>query len=52
MELGDRSGPACASTVSTVLDGSPFFPRVTEGTFFPGNLFRDAGIDYSKAGVK
>ncbi|ECC3555390.1 hypothetical protein AU825_24895, partial [Salmonella enterica subsp. salamae] len=52
MELGDRSGPACASTVSTVLDGSPFFPRVTEGTFFPDNLFRDAGIDYSKAGVK
>ncbi|EGT0664306.1 RHS repeat protein, partial [Citrobacter werkmanii] len=50
IELGSMTGPVCASTVSTVLDGSPFFPRVTRGTFFPGNLFRDAGIDYSKFG--
>lgn len=30
---------SCASNVSTILHGSPYFPHVVPGTFFPGNLF-------------
>jgi RHS repeat-associated protein len=33
----------CAVNVSNVLNQSPYFPHVTSGTLFPGNLFRDAG---------
>ena len=33
----------CAINVSNVLSQSPYFPQVTSGTVFPGNLFRDAG---------
>ena len=33
----------CARNVSNVLNQSPYFPHVTSGTIFPGNVFRDAG---------
>jgi len=34
---------ACAANVSTILDGSSYFPRVKAGTIFPGNLYNAAG---------
>lgn len=42
---GPGYGPSCAQHVSTVIAGSRLFPRVRPGTFFPGNLFRDAKQD-------
>jgi RHS repeat-associated protein len=39
---GNKSGPVCAKTISNILQGSPYFPGVQGGTFFPGNLGRDA----------
>ncbi len=33
----------CAINVSSALHGSPDFPNVKSGTFWPGNLYRDAG---------
>jgi len=42
VDEGPQSGPRCAIAVSDVLSGSPNFPSVKPGTFFPGNLFRDA----------
>ena len=39
---GAMSGPMCARAVSNVLGGSPNFSSVQPGTWFPGNLFRDA----------
>ena len=32
----------CAINLSDVLSTSPYFPNVKPGTFWPGNLFRDA----------
>lgn|GEM_PF-554960 len=42
LELGAQSGLSCARASSTVLSGSPYYRSVVPGTFFPGNLFRDA----------
>lgn len=38
MELGDRSGPACATTISTILEGSPFF-LVLQGELFSQGIY-------------
>jgi len=38
---GPQGGPVCSVAVSNVLGGSTWFPSVTPGTWFPGNLFRD-----------
>jgi RHS repeat-associated protein len=42
LELGGQAGLSCARASSTVLSGSPYYRSVVPGTFFPGNLFRDA----------
>ena len=39
---GPQGGLACSISVSNVLSGSPYFPNVSPGTLFPGNLFRNA----------
>jgi hypothetical protein len=36
-------GFQCARSVSDVLAGSPAFPEVDADTFWPGDLYRDAG---------
>jgi len=43
LELGPGFGPQCAIKVSSVIGGSSSFPDVEPGTFFPGNLYDDAG---------
>jgi RHS repeat-associated protein len=40
LDEGPKAGPYCSTAVSNVLSGSPYFPNVEAGTFFPGNLFR------------
>jgi hypothetical protein len=42
VDVGPGYGPQCAQRVSTVLAGARLFPGVEAGTFFPGNLLRDA----------
>jgi hypothetical protein len=42
IQMGGQSGMRCAISVSNVLSGSQYFRSVDPGTFFPGNLFRDA----------
>jgi RHS repeat-associated protein len=42
MELGGQAGLSCSRASSSVLSGSPYYRSVAPGTFFPGNLFRDA----------
>jgi RHS repeat-associated protein len=42
MEIGPKGGLACSMAVSDVLFGSPYFPGVKAGTFFPGNLAKGA----------
>jgi hypothetical protein len=39
---GPQGGLACSISVSNVLGGSSYFPNVSPGTFFPGNLYRNA----------
>jgi hypothetical protein len=39
---GPQGGLACSISVSNVLSGSSYFPKVNPGTFFPGNLYRSA----------
>lgn len=41
-EIGPGFGPSCAANVSDVIGGSPTFPNVKPGTFFPGTLFNQA----------
>lgn len=37
---GRQGGFTCAIAVSNVLGGSPYFPGIIPGTFFPGNLLK------------
>lgn len=41
----------CVVNVSKVLNQSPYFPHVTSGTLFPGNIFRDAGKKIIKLNI-
>ena len=42
MNMASPGIATCAINVSNALQGSPNFPNVIPGTFWPGNLFRDA----------
>jgi len=39
---GPQGGLACSISVSNVLGGSPYFPKIRPGTIFPGNLYTNA----------
>jgi hypothetical protein len=36
------AGGACSISVSNVLGGSPYFPKIRPGTISPGNLYTNA----------